>query len=235
MLKLEGAEPVDLEKFRTLRGSAVPGALDIGRLTNLMKLNVDTSSLPLYRRSDDGESGLPVSQTMRVLSSQSIPRSESDLCNPEHTQEIANVAAFHFRHLARRVLGLYANLCKMERRAKLLRIILGIGGQEASHFLGWINIASNVTPGPLFHFDVPQTPTERDGSVLEEFGTAPKHGRSLRTDLQVTSLFPIDAELRGAEGTIHCLTQDGLFVGQSDESMKMLTELANEANDAISV
>ena len=246
VLKSEGAEPVDLEKFRTLRGSSAPGALDIGRLTNLMHLNVDTSWLARYRKANNGESGLPESQTVRVFSSQSIPRCEADLCEPEHAQEIANVAAFHFGHLACRVLSLYANLCKTERRAKVLRIILGIGGQEVAHFLGWIDIASKVTPGPVFRFDIPQTPIECHGPVIDELGTAPRtshagkiflaYGGSLRTELPVSSVLPsIDDELRGAVATIHCLTQDGLFVGQSDEFMKMLMALANEADNAISV
>lgn len=248
VLKSEGTGPVDLERFRTLRGSTAPGALDIGRLTNLMHLNVDTSWLARYRRANKGESGLPASQTMRVLSSLSIPRSEADLCEPEHAQEIANAAAFHFGHLACRVFSLYAFFCKMERSVKVLRIILGIGGQEVAHFLGWIDIASKVTPSPLFFFDNPQTPIECHGPVLDELGTAPSHlvsqackiwsayDGSLRTDLPITSVFPsIDDELRGAVATIHCLTQDGIFVGQSDTFMRMLMALANEADIAVSV
>jgi len=248
VLKSEGAEPIDVEKFRTLRGSAVPGALDIGRLTSLMDLNVDTSWLARYRRANDRGFGWRESQTIRVLGRQSIPRSEADLWDPEHAQEIANVAAFHFRHLARRVVSLYANFCKMAKRAKVLRIILGIGGQEVAHFLGCIDIASKVIPGPLLRIDISQTQSECYGPVLDELGTASKHlisqagqifsvyGGSVRSDSPVNSVFPsIDDELRGAVSTVHCLTHDGMFVGQSDEFMKMLMELANDADDAISV
>src|SRR3989441_13189574 len=38
-----GADPVNLDKFRTLPSSKATGAQDIGRLTNLMQLTVDTS------------------------------------------------------------------------------------------------------------------------------------------------------------------------------------------------
>ena len=38
-----GAEPVNLDKFRTLSSSKATGAQQIGRLTNLMQLTVDTS------------------------------------------------------------------------------------------------------------------------------------------------------------------------------------------------
>src|ERR1700687_5352752 len=37
----KGEEPVDLDAFRTLPSSQATGAKDIGRLTNLLKLNVD--------------------------------------------------------------------------------------------------------------------------------------------------------------------------------------------------
>jgi hypothetical protein len=39
----KGAEPADLDAFRTLPSSQATGAQQIGRLTNLMNLNVDTS------------------------------------------------------------------------------------------------------------------------------------------------------------------------------------------------
>ena len=50
-----GAEPVDLDVFRTLPSSQAMGAQQIGRLTNLMNLNVDTSWYTRYR--SDQESG----------------------------------------------------------------------------------------------------------------------------------------------------------------------------------
>src|SRR6516165_11092988 len=39
----KGAEPVNLDRFRTLQGSTATGAQNIKRLTNLMQLTVDTS------------------------------------------------------------------------------------------------------------------------------------------------------------------------------------------------
>src|SRR6266851_7922712 len=39
----KGAQPVNLERFRTLQGSTATGAQKIKRLTNLMQLTVDTS------------------------------------------------------------------------------------------------------------------------------------------------------------------------------------------------
>ena len=43
-LASKGAEPVNLDQFRTLPSSQATGAQQIGRLTNLMQLTVNTSS-----------------------------------------------------------------------------------------------------------------------------------------------------------------------------------------------
>src|SRR5205085_2868674 len=45
----KGAEPVNLDKFRTLPSSKATGAQQIGRLTNLMQLTVDTTWWTRYR------------------------------------------------------------------------------------------------------------------------------------------------------------------------------------------
>jgi hypothetical protein len=48
-LKAHGVETVNLDKFRTLPSSTATGAQQIGRLTNLMQLTVDTSWWTRYR------------------------------------------------------------------------------------------------------------------------------------------------------------------------------------------
>src|SRR6266581_4053492 len=48
-LASQGADPVNLDKFRTLPSSQATGAQHIGRLTNLMQLTVDTSYWTKYR------------------------------------------------------------------------------------------------------------------------------------------------------------------------------------------
>src|SRR5579864_9135928 len=50
-LKSKGAEPVDLEPFRTLMGSTASGSSGKLRLTNLMELTLDTSWWTRYRSS----------------------------------------------------------------------------------------------------------------------------------------------------------------------------------------
>src|SRR5438552_9651074 len=54
----KGAEPANLEQFRTLPSSKATGAQQIGRLTNLMHLTVDTSWWTRYRsRTKDPDLG----------------------------------------------------------------------------------------------------------------------------------------------------------------------------------
>src|SRR5438477_9987980 len=48
----KGADPVDLERFRTLPGSSATGASGKLRLTNLMELTLDTSWYTRYRSSN---------------------------------------------------------------------------------------------------------------------------------------------------------------------------------------
>ena len=48
-LKSRGAQPVNLDPFRTLTGSTATGAAKTKRLTNLMELTVDTTWWTRYR------------------------------------------------------------------------------------------------------------------------------------------------------------------------------------------
>ena len=56
-LQSVGAEPVDLDAFRTLPSSKATGAQQIGRLTNLTKLSVDTSWYTRYRSATNPDLG----------------------------------------------------------------------------------------------------------------------------------------------------------------------------------
>ena len=53
----KGEDPVDLDAFRTLPSSQATGAKNIGRLTNLMKLNVDLSWYTRYRGTQNPDLG----------------------------------------------------------------------------------------------------------------------------------------------------------------------------------
>jgi hypothetical protein len=56
-LESKGADPVNFDEFQTLQGSQATGAQNIGRLTNLMHLNVDTSWFIRYRSATNPDFG----------------------------------------------------------------------------------------------------------------------------------------------------------------------------------
>ena len=101
-LESRGAEPVDLDRFRTLPSSQATGAQQIGRLTNLMELTVDTSWWTRYRsRTKNPDFGDTFPQAVPGLAKgkfPAIPRTDEDLKPEKHIQAIANTAGFHFAH-----------------------------------------------------------------------------------------------------------------------------------------
>ena len=240
-LKSEGAEPVDLNRFRILSGSSAAGARDVGRLTNLMHLNLDTSWHIRYHRTNTrGEFDSPIPRAMRVVNRPSIPRSEEDLSEPEHIQVIANTAAFHFGYVEHSVSSLYSSICRKGRRAKVLKIALGIGGQEIAQFLGWIDLGSRVISGTSLGLDSSSTATEVDSQVLSSFNVTPtklpdsSHGEFIWNGLLADSVIRRpDERFGGSAATVNCFTKNGLFVGQPDEFLRSLQSLASEADDAM--
>src|SRR5260370_31251581 len=92
-------QPANLDKFRTLPSSTATGAQNIGRLTNLMKLSVDTSWWTRYRSdSKNPDFGDTFPQAVPGLMQgqfPAIPRSNDDLKDMTHLQAIANTPALH--------------------------------------------------------------------------------------------------------------------------------------------
>ena len=56
-LRSKGAPAVNLDEFRTLPSSKAKGAKQVGRLTNLQSLNVDTSWYVRYRSTKNPDLG----------------------------------------------------------------------------------------------------------------------------------------------------------------------------------
>src|ERR1700730_16067491 len=79
----KGAEPVSLDQFRTLPSSQATGAQQIGRLTNLMQLSVDTTWWTRYRsrtgNPDLGDTFPQAIPTLAVGQHTAIPRTDEDL------------------------------------------------------------------------------------------------------------------------------------------------------------
>jgi hypothetical protein len=235
-LKSKGAEPVNLDKFRTLPSSKATGAQQIGRLTNLMQLSVDTSWWTRYRSdSKNPDFGDTFPQAVPGLSAgqfPAIPRNDDDLDPPDHLQAIANTAGFHFAMIEQGGTSLYPSLAQRVTHSEVLRILLSIGPSETMHFQIWHDTAGNAPPLT--------DPT--NGLVFPDLNAL---GEDFETDLVMPEptifldrKFPICAIIRPTEtkgaamGALKFLTDTGLFVGQSPEFFAFMTKLAQKADAA---
>src|SRR2546423_8343499 len=137
----KGAAPVNLDRFRTLPTSKPTGARQIGRLTNLMRLTVDTSWWTRYRsRTQNPDFGDTFPQAIPGLSKgqfPAIPRSDADLAPAKHIQAIANTAGFHFGFIEQGGTNLHPPLAQRVSNPAVLRILLSIGPTAHAHFQTW--------------------------------------------------------------------------------------------------
>jgi hypothetical protein len=250
-LASRGAEPVNLDEFRTLAGSTATGSSGKKRLTNLMHLNVDTSWYVRYRSTGNPDLGATFPQALTLQDVTAIPRDNSDFngtANPNfpgnnHIQAIANVAAFHFGFIEQGGSSLYAALSQKVSSREVLKITLGIGGDEIVHFLEWVDFSGNGVQAPV----APFTDDISGLSFPNFFTNSPLTPASL---VQPSLIFPvpcefIDASLphaavirpsddrfAGARAAVQALTDDGLFTGQSSQFFDAVQQLADEADAA---
>jgi hypothetical protein len=92
-LESRGAEPVNFDEFETLPGSTATGSTGIGRLTNLMNLNVDTSWYVRYRSATNPDLGATFPQAITLNGVTAIPRTDADFerqIPPELSRQRAN-------------------------------------------------------------------------------------------------------------------------------------------------
>src|SRR4029077_3739610 len=162
-LESKGAEPADLGQFRTLPSSKADGARQIGRLTNLTQLTVDTSYWSRYRSitNPDFDPNAPFVQavpSLNVGQHTAIPRSNDDTAGSvinadptqstftDHLKAIAFTAGFHFAFIEQGGTSLYPALAQHVTNLEVLRILLSIGPSETMHFQTWQDKAGNATP-----------------------------------------------------------------------------------------
>ncbi len=246
-LQSKGADPVNFDEFQTLQGSKATGAQNIGRLTNLMQLNVDTSWYIRYRSTTNPDFGATFAQALTLHNVTAIPRNDNDFNgapNPnfkgnDHIQAIANVAGFHFGYIEQGGSSLYAALSQKVSSLEVLKITLGIGGDEIAHFLEWVDFAGNGVQPQVAPFTDPKS-----GLTFPNFFSPlnPLHQPSLifpvpcefiSPDLPHCAVIrPSDDRFAGAVATIASFTADGLFVGQQPKFFTVVKQLAEEADAA---
>ena len=235
-LASKGAEPVNLDQFRTLPSSQATGAQQIGRLTNLMQLTVNTSFWTRYRSDSlNPDFGDTLPQAVPGLAAgqfPAIPRSNADLHPPRHLQAIANTAGFHFAWIEQGGTSLYASLAQRVTDNDVLRILLSIGGTEIMHFQTWQDKAGNAPPltDPTNGLVFPDL--NADGELTQTNLIMPEPTIFLRRRFPICSIIR-PTETRGAAmAALNAFTADGLFIGQPSAFFTLLNGLARAADAA---
>jgi hypothetical protein len=251
-LESRGAEPVNLDRFRTLQGSTATGSSGIKRLTNLMNLNVDTSWFVRYRSTTNPDLGATFPQAVTLNGVTAIPRTNADfngapignnLLGNLHTQAIANVAAFHFGYIEQGGSSLYAAMSQKVTDPEVLEITLGIGGDEIAHFLEWVDFAGNGVQQPVAPFQDPisglsfpdffNNPPLQPPTLVQPSLIFPVPCEFISPNLpHVAIIRPLTDRFAGAVATIASFTADGLFNGQSRQFLNTLQVMAQEADAA---
>ena len=248
----KGVDPVNLDAFRTLPSSKATGAQQIGRLTNLMQLTVDTSWWTRYRsrskNPDFHETFKNAIASLAVGQHTAIPRTDADVApDPtkpnnisDFTQAIANTAGFHFVSIEQGGTSLYPSMAQRATSAEVLRILLSIGGVEICHFQTWHDKAGNA-----IHLNNVIDPVTGVSVTFPDLNAPPFGGPNFQTNLIMpeptaflSRQFPPCSIIRPTEtkgvamGAASGLAASGLFLGQSPAFFSAITKLAQEADAA---
>jgi hypothetical protein len=238
-LASKGAAPVNLDAFRTLPSSKATGARQIGRLTNLMELTVDTTWWTRYRDANNnpdlGGTFPPAVPGLAKGMFPAIPRSDDDLRPDKHIQAIANTAGFHFAFIESGGTSLYPSLAQRVTDPEVLRVVLSIGPTEAMHFQTWHDKAGNA----------PKLTDPTNGLEFPDLNAPPFGGEEFQTNLIMpeptpflSRRFPKVSIIRPTEtmgaamGAVKALTADGLFRGQTPAFFARIIDLARGADAA---
>jgi hypothetical protein len=235
-LASKGADPVDFDRFRTLQGSKATGAANIGRLTNLMNLTVDTSWFTRYRSTTNPDNGTTYPQAVTIAGKTAIPRTNADFNDPNHIQAIANVAAFHFGSIEQGGSSLYAAMSQKVSSAEALEITLGIGGDEIAHFLEWVDFAGNSVQTPLApltdgNLTFPNLFTK--GPEFQPNLIFPVPCEFINANLPKCAVIrPLSDRFGGGVATAEFFINENLFAGQPKEFLAELRLLGLQADAA---
>src|SRR5260370_15814541 len=245
----KGAAPVSLDQFRTLPSSKATGANQIGRLTTLTQLTVDTTWWTRYRsrtaNPDLGDTFTPAVPSLIVGTHPGIPRTDDDLNDPNFLQAIANTAGFHFANIEVGGASMYPGLAQRVTSVEVLHILLSIGGTEIAHFQTWHDKAGNAVPSPngvpiidpvtkvprclpaLTSASVPAV-----GEDLQSNLIMPEPTAFLNRTLPVCSIIRPTATKNAATVALRGFVNMNVFVGQSQAFLSFVTQLAQEADAA---
>src|SRR5467141_3246019 len=241
----KGAQPVDLEQFRTLPGSTATGSSGTLRLTNLTKLTLDTSWWTRYRsrtENPDLNPSFVFPQAIPDLFTgehTAIPRTDNDTNNASLLQVIANTAGFHFATIEQGGNSLYPSMAQRANHVEVLRILISIGPTETMHFQTWQDKAGNAPPltavdpvtGVSVTFPDLNSPPF-GGELFQTNLIMPEPCPFLNRNLPKVSIIRPTKTQGAAMGALTFLTNMGLFIGQSPAFFAYMNQLAADADAA---
>src|SRR5713101_7547316 len=241
-LESKGADPVNLEPFRTLPGSTAAGSSGKMRLTNLTQLTLDTSWWTRYRsgtHNPDLDPTLTFPQAIPTLNKgqhTAIPMTDADTSDPNFRQAIANTAAFHFPTIEQGGNSLYPSMAQRATHREVLRILISIGPTETMHFQTWSDKAGNAPPltavDPVTGVSVTFPDLGVDDEKFKKNLVMPEPCPFLDRSLPIVSIIrPTNTE-GVATGALKFLTDMGLFIGQSQGFFAYMKQLAQDADAA---
>ncbi len=250
-LRAKGAQPVNLDAFRNLPSSKATGAKQIGRLTNLQALDVDTSWYTRYRSPRNPDLGARFPQAVTINKQPAIPLNDADTppnhkqptgppFSPEESrmQAIANTAGFHFAFIEQGGSSLYSTMALKASSPETLRIVVSIGGVEVNHFAVWHDKAGNAVSQPLAGVVDPETGVRfpdlnvRGGQATQTNLIFPEPAEFVPGLPDCSIIRPTRDHNAGAVAAVKALTADRLFKGQSPQFFKTVRRLAREADAA---
>ena len=227
-LEAAGKEPVNLDPFRTLPSVPVQGARQIGRLTNLTDLTVDTSYYERYRGQGNPDFGDTFPQTVEIKNQPAVPTSES--IRGRDLLSVAQTAAFHFAAIEQGGSSLYNSLFTKVSDLNVVAILASIGPTEVYHFAIFQEalegiVGLEVAGGPAF-------PDIRGRANKGEI--TPHPCTFLDPSFPLCSVIrPRNTDTAGAVAAATGLVNSGLFQGQSTAFFNAVVALATAADAAV--
>jgi hypothetical protein len=208
---------------------------------------------------DPGAKFVQAVPSLAVGQHTAIPRSDADTAgsslSSDNTksitpflQAIAFTAGFHFAFIEQGGTSLYATLAQKVSSLEVLRILLSIGGSEIMHFQTWQDKAGNALP--LTNVVDPKTKVTVSFSDLTmgKGETSPEslNGDTLQSNLimpepthflnpafgPVAIIRPTSVKNSGAVAAIKSFQDDGLFIGQGQDFLEFVFDLAQQADAA---
>jgi len=227
-LEAAGAQPVNLDEFRTLPSVPVEGARQIGRLTNLTNLTVDTSYYERYRGAGNPDFGDIFPQTVNIRNQPAVP--VSDQIRGRNLLSVAQTAAFHFAAIEQGGMSLYNSLSTKVSDLTVVAILASIGPTEAYHFA----IFQEALEG-IVGLELPNGPAFPDIRGRANKGQITPHPCTfIDRNLPLCSVIrPRNTNTAGAVAAATGLVKSGLFEGQSSAFFDAVTALATAADASV--